>query len=302
MAEKWWQKREKGSKFLLRLSLFLVNFMPKFALKIIVFVVSFFYYLFCKNERQNIKNYLNLAQNYLLIKTKSPFWNFYNFAYSICDKFAIWSDKIGQDSFEILNLDELTSEIRNAKRGQILLTSHFGNIELARALCSIIGKLNIVILVHSKNASEFMGLINEISSAKFEILEVDDLDLNAMLRLVEIVENGGHIGIMGDRVALKGQKCISASFLGKECYFPVGGIILASLLNVKLSTLWCVKNRGKFEISYEKIADEVRLGRDKGKDSLKYLQIYIKSLENMIAKHPHQWFNFFDFWKQDDKI
>ena len=47
----WWKKQERGGAFFLRLSLFLAQILPEFALKLIVKIVVWFYYVFSKNER-----------------------------------------------------------------------------------------------------------------------------------------------------------------------------------------------------------------------------------------------------------
>ena len=58
---------------------------------------------------------------------------------------------------------------------------------------------------------------------------IDDLDFNAIVELEKIIESGGHIGIMGDRVALSNTKNVKVDFLGKPCYFPVGAYFIAGI-------------------------------------------------------------------------
>jgi predicted LPLAT superfamily acyltransferase len=40
----------------------------------------------------------------------------------------------------------------------------------------------------------------------------------------------------------------------------------------------------------------------KHRDEKGLLKEYTQSLEGMIQKYPLQWFNYFDFWNQIDKI
>ena len=118
-----------------------------------------------------------------------------------------------------------------------------------------------------------------------------------MLELKEAVEDGVNIGIMGDRTPLNGDKFIRLSFLGKEAKFNYGPYLLAGILGVKMSALWCIKKGDKFDIELSDIADEIKLGRDRKASVLPYVQSYVRQLEIRACKSPSQWFNFFDFWR-----
>ena len=118
-----------------------------------------------------------------------------------------------------------------------------------------------------------------------------------MLELKNIVESGEHIGIMGDRTPLGGDKAARVKFLGKEAGFNYGPYLIAGILGVKISSLWCQKIEGKFRIELVPLASTVKLGRDRAAAAREYLQIYVRELENRCKQTPAQWFNFFDFWR-----
>ncbi|WP_169777243.1 hypothetical protein [Campylobacter mucosalis] len=293
MANSWHLQREKAGRTLLKITLFLVAFTPKILLTPIVFLVSFIYYLTCKNERENIKFYLHLlSQNG--VKPKWAFWNFYHFAISICDKFRVWQGKIGKKEIILTNPNEIRNEFLNDKKGRVLLVSHFGNIDIARAISNEVANLDITILMYTKHSSEFFKILNEVSKVPVKMLEVGELDMATMLKIKEIIDSGGHIGIMGDRAVVNGDKNARVKLLGRECEIGAGAYFLAHLLKTKLSMFWAIKNGKNYELTFEHIADEVVLDRSKNTD--KYAQIYADKLANMCKKYPHLWFNFFDFW------
>ncbi|CAD7286188.1 hypothetical protein [Campylobacter suis] len=296
MAKMWWQQNERGGKFLLKLTLLLVTFVPNFVLRPIVFCVSFIYYIFCKNERDNIKFYLSLLKQ-RGVSVRSAFWNFYEFAMSICDKFKAWLGKIKLNDINIVDINAIKKEFVSQSRGRILVVSHFGNIDIARTLSSELEWLDITILMYTKHSSEFFKILNEVSKTPVKVLEVDELDVSAMIKIKEIIDKGGHIGIMGDRVNISGTKSVSVPFLGKECEFPVGAFILAGLLKTKVSTFFTFKSDDVYHISFSHIADEVSLGRDKEASVKPYLLSYVRSLEQMCERYPHYFFNFYDFWQ-----
>lgn len=293
MAKPWWQQNERGNKILLKISIFLAVNLPNFILKPIVFCVSFVYYLICKNERENIKFYLSLLQK-RDIKTKSAFYNFYEFSLSICDKFRAWLGKIKSKDIKVINIEHIKSEFNSHKRGRILLVSHFGNIDVARVLSNEISWLDITILMYTKHSPQFFKILKEVSKAPIKVLEVDELDINAMIQIKEIIDRGGHIGIMGDRISVSGTKSMRVPFLGSECEFPTGAFILAKLLKTPISSFFSIKNGDTYEINFEHITDSIE---PKTKSIDKYVLKYVQTLERMCERYPQYFFNFYDFWQ-----
>lgn len=298
----WWKKQERGGAFFLRLSLFLAQILPEFILKLIVKIVVWFYYIFSKKERENIAAFrrnLSVFAGSQTLKGTSVFSHFEAFGGAICDKFRVWKGKIKDSELEIIDLERIKSELIGAKKGQILLTAHLGNVEICKALGARVDGFRMVILAYDKNSREFNEVLKRISQndGSVRMMLVNELDVAAMLELKNIVENGEHIGIMGDRTPIGGDKAARVKFLGKEASFNYGPYLIAGILGVKISSLWCQKIGGKFRIELVPLASAVKLGRDRAAAAREYLQIYVRELENRCKQTPAQWFNFFDFWR-----
>ena len=298
----WWKKQERGGAFFLRLSLFLAQILPEFVLKLIIKIVVWFYYIFSKNERENITEFrrnLSVFAGSQTLKGTSVFSHFEAFGGAICDKFRVWKGKIKDSELEIIDLEHIKSELIGAQKGQILLTAHLGNVEICKALGARVEGFRMVILAYDENSREFNEVLKRISQndGSVRMMLVNELDVAAMLELKNIVENGEHIGIMGDRTPLGGDKAARVKFLGKEASFNYGPYLIAGVLGVKISSLWCQKIDGKFRIELVPLASAVKLGRDRAAAAREYLQIYVRELENRCKQTPAQWFNFFDFWR-----
>ena len=298
----WWKKQERGGAFFLRLSLFLSQILPEFALKLIVKIVVWFYYIFSKNERENIAAFRQNLSEFAgsqMLKDTSVFSHFEAFGGAICDKFRVWKGKIKDDELEIIDLERIKSELIGAQKGQILLTAHLGNVEICKALAARVKGFRMVILTYDENSRKFNEVLREISKndGSVRMMAVNKLDVAAMLELKNIVESGEHIGIMGDRTPLGGDKAARVKFLGKEAGFNYGPYLIAGILGVKISSLWCQKIDGKFRIELVPLVSAVKLGRDRAAAARQYLQIYVRELENRCKQTPAQWFNFFDFWR-----
>lgn len=303
---KWYQRKERGSTFWLKISLFCVINMPNFLLKILIRIVTFVYFCVSKEERNNLKRFYKNLQDYANIKPQNPYKNFYAFGESICDKIAVWKGKITKNDLNIIDSNfihkQLNFDDTKENKGQIILTSHFGNIEIARALASENGVMNIAVLMHKKNAVNFLNFINDISKNKLQVLYVEDFNIQSMMKIKEMIDNGVHIGIMGDRISINDSKNIRVKFLGKECFMPQGALILGHILKTKISMLWCEKKEGIYEVSlnplnYDKNTNKIITYSKNKNENIEFLmQKYIKTLEQKVQQNPVMWFNFYDFW------
>lgn len=295
MAEKWYKKNECAGKFWLDLSVLLVSVLPAFLLRIVIFFVTAFYYVISKESRAHIKEfYVNLNIFTGCNKPYMVYKNFYYFGVAICDKIAAYKDKIPYDSLTIENKESFYNELLHKPKGQVLLMSHFGNVEVAKALSGRFKNLRVVAFVYQKNAQHFLNMIEKISQKKIERIFVDDINIEKILALQSIVDSGGHIGIMGDRVDINGKN-IAIDFLGKPCSFPLGAFYIASVLKCEMSSLWCEKINGTYHVSLEKIGEHIER-----KSLEQYVKKYVQSLEKHVVNNPTQWFSFYDFWRQND--
>lgn len=309
---KWYQKKEKAGILLLKITIYAVVYLPTFLLKFLIFIITLFYYGISRQERQHIDTYIKNLQSYFKNETNnkilkiSSFSIFYAFSESICDKIAVWKCKIMHKDLIFYNEEYLYKELyfgygEKEKKGQILLVSHFGNIEVFRAMIRYIKGIKIAILVYHQNSQAFANIMNEISKTELIAFDVRELSIAKMLELSELLNNGCHIGIMADRVSLNEKKNIKVKFLGKDCYFPTGAFILAGILKCAVTTVWCEKSNGKYYVDAEKITDNIVLSRDKKESVRKYVEQYISILEKHIKNNPTQWFNFYDFWKEGNE-
>lgn len=301
--KEWWKKKERANMMWLKITLICVTYLPQFILKFLIFFVCSFFCFFSKKERDNLAIFKQALQEYFPnddFKKLSSFQHFYAFGECVCDKFAVWSKKIKYQDLLFVNGEQKNKAFMQ-KRGRIILVSHFGNTEVARAMERQKGRASKMnILVHSRNAKEFAQIINQISGVNFGIFEVEDLNVSKMIELKECIERGESIGIMGDRISLNQNqsKNVEVNFLGRSCLFPSGAFLLAGMLECPISMLWCEKIGDRYLVTFEELSEKIILTRDKTASIRPFLQTYIHSLEQKIRNNPTQWFNFFNIWEQ----
>ena len=140
-----------------------------------------YFYLTAK-KHEIILKLTNIASNKSFHIVICPhFLYFVSFSFLgeiICDNFAVWQRKIHYTDLIIDDADNLYGDLEQEGRGQILVCSHFGNIEICRALVDSGQHKNfhLNVLVHSKNAEAFNKALVEAGADALPLIQVEDLD------------------------------------------------------------------------------------------------------------------------------
>ena len=304
----WAEQEERGNRFVLTLTRYLVRYFPTWLMHPIVWCVVFYYYLSSKQVRQNIAEYQhNLATSYpelqsLTQQKNSVFKQFHAFAISIVDRFAVWQKKIQYEDLVIHDPENLYDDMDKSEvgaKGQIFIVSHLGNIEICRALVKQHPDFVLNVLIHHKHAEMFNEALADAGASRIRLIQVTELDVDVMMELNKRIAAGEWLAIAADRVPVRGEKTVSVEFLGEPAQWPQGPWLMASLLKVPVNTLFCLKEQGRYNLYLNRFAESIICSRKQRESSITaYVSRYAKLLEQQCSEHPLQWFNFFSFWGQ----
>ena len=295
-AKHWSENNEKAGAALLNLARFVTLHTPDFCMRGTALCISAIYFALLKNERRAIGEFLRRALD-REPKICEIYANFYKFSLSLCEKIAVWNGKIALDQIRVQSrMKELLSD----GTGKILITSHFGNTEIARALSASTAGIKINVLIFRKHSENFMKFIEKMGGG-VKILYVGELGIGEMLQIKELLQNGEHIAVMGDRMPVGSDKFQSEDFLGCSANFPIGGYLLAKILDAPLFSLWCYEGREGRELRLQPLPAPLK-SRDKARSVALALKCYVCQLELYAKEFPSQWYNFFDFWAQGKDV
>jgi predicted LPLAT superfamily acyltransferase len=123
-------------------------------------------------------------------------------------------------------------------------------------------------------------------------------NLGAMLQVKEALDGGEMVGILGDRI-VRGDKTVTAPFLGAPAAFSAGPYVLSTLLEAPIVLCFGLYLGGRrYEILFEPFCDGVRLSREHRDAEIRALVArYAERLEAYCRRQPFNWFNFYDFWQ-----
>ena len=302
----WAKQAERGNAFFLELTRLIVKYSPLWLIKPISVIVVSYFYLTSAKARRNIRAYQTRLRRYyptLNLPHASVFRQFLRFGEMVCDNFAVWQHKIHYDDLTIDDKDNLFADMDRGGRGQILVCSHFGNIEICRALLDNgphqAFKLNV--LVHSRNAEAFNQALTAAGANTLSLMQVEDLDAQKMLTLSQRLEQGEWIAIAVDRVPLRGDKTALVNFLGDVAEFPQGAWLLASILKAPINTLFCLKEHGRYRMKLRRFVPCIEgRGAQREQAIRTVMQQYADILAQECAENPLLWFNFYNFWNDQE--
>ena len=143
--------------------------------------------------------------------------------------------------------------------------------------------------------------MGEAGASHLRLIQVSELNPAVMLQLNQRLENGEWLAIAGDRVPLHGGRNVQVNFLGHPAGFAQGPWLLAGLLKCPVNLMFCLKQAGRYRVILEPFADAVHWRRsDREHVIADWTARYAERLGHYCLQAPHQWFNFYPFWKTDD--
>jgi predicted LPLAT superfamily acyltransferase len=301
----WHQQPEKGSVRLLGLSLWLYKVLGRRVFMLILNVIVGWYWLFARQVRQHSLAYLSRLHHYAAAASpfeQAPTWwhsfvHLRQFAISILDKMEAWLGQLTPQRLHIFGHQHLRQYYQ---RGAVVLVSHFGNIELLHALkAEHVQKVSI--LVYRKHAEQFNQFLSRLNAhAATRLIAVDEIGIDTALLLQQSLEAGEWIVIAADRLPIASTRQQNIDFLGTTAAWPEGAWLLAHLLKAPVLAVFCYRQQQQWQLHVHAISTALVLPRQGRQHYLQQLmQHYVLLLQQHCLRAPYQWFNFYDFWRQD---
>lgn len=275
-----------------------------------MYPVSAYFVVFRTLQRNASMEYLN--NHYELVPDTwagrphygHVFMHFKAFSEVILHKLLAWTIPIDESEFNLTSPETIERLMRDP-RGQLIIGSHFGNLEYCRGFMQRYKNKTINILVYEKHAGNFVKIMEKQNSqSRLNVFQVDEFDIATMLTLQRKIAEGEWVFIAGDRVPLSGaQHTVTVEFMGKPARFPTGPYLLAKALGcpVKFMVAYrhkAVNNKIVFDVA--EAADKLTLSRgSRQQDLQKYAQQFARKIEQHCKVAPYQWFNFYPFWQSE---
>ncbi|HVJ65665.1 MAG TPA: glycosyltransferase [Bdellovibrionota bacterium] len=299
----WHQIEEIGTSGGIKFLLLSYRLLGRRLLGLVLFPVAWYYSTFVKSAKTSSLHYRSLLRQYAGEGAAdfTTFEHVYSFARTAVDKFSVWLGDIKYSDLHEGDVAELL-EVAHKNQGAFFISSHFGNIEVCRALGRFSGtgvKFNA--LVYYQNAQRFNQLLARANpDTNLNLIPVTSVGPDTAMLLQQKIDAREWIFVMGDRQSVQGhQRVAEVSLLGRSAWISEGPFVLAYLLNVPVYAIHCYREGAKFRIRVRSLEPTVARERSQRAEYLKQLsQLYARELETVVLADPRQWYNFFNFWKK----
>jgi predicted LPLAT superfamily acyltransferase len=186
-------------------------------------------------------------------------------------------------------------QLKEQKRGALLLGAHIGSFEVMRARADGRGA-DVRVLAYLGNAQKIGQVFAALSpEMQKRIIPLGTMD--ALIKAKDALDQGAILAMLGDRTGLN-DKITSVNFMGTPAPLPTGPFLLASALRCPVYLVFGVYRGGnRYELFCEPFAERIVLARGDREGALQgYAQAYATRLEQIARAHPYNWFNLYNFW------
>lgn len=257
-------------------------------------IVVPFYMIF--HHDSYLATYRFFRQRFHLGRIKSflkVYANHFRFGQVIIDRYAAYAGK--KFRFE-LDGNERFMELVNGERGFVQLSSHAGNYEMVGyGLTSTAKKINGLFYGgESKVMMDFRRKI--LAMHNVNLIEVDE-SMSHIFNMNAAIDRGEIVSMTGDRL-FGSSKAIKCMFLGKEASFPMGPFALAVQKEVPMLAVFSMRYKGRYRVYVRDIKQDESLPLRARMTDMAVK--FASELENVVRMYPTQWFNYYDFWKDNE--
>lgn len=293
----WLDVAEAGTVFGIYFFGWLMRLFGRPAARAFLYPVILYYVTFHRTVRRASREYLARAG------IEPTFGRIYRhlltFGRCVVDRFFFVQGQVDRFDVSRHGHEHLAALARSGKGG-ILLGAHLGSFEAMRA-AGTAERIRIHIVGYFRNAQRINAALERLDpEGHARVVEANPDEVGFVLKIREIVEAGGLVAILADRVH-PGVRSTVVPFLGGRAAFPTGPFLLAAVLGCPVYLTFGLYRGGKrYDLYCEPFAERVSLPRGRREEALvEHVARYAGALEDKCRDAPYNWFNFFDFWESE---
>jgi predicted LPLAT superfamily acyltransferase len=232
-------------------------------------------------------------------RIRDVYRHIHTFASTIHDRVLLLSGRMGDFDLAIEGEELIHIALAEHRRGCLLLGSHLGSFEVLRAIAARRDDVRVRILMETENAARIQGVLGRLGPSLHDWI----IPLGAPTTLLDVkesLERNEVVGILADRV-WRSDRATVTPFLGSSARFPLGPFRLACALDAPVVFgVGLYRGGNRYSLHFERLdPPEWQPFSDKSDRALQLLTAYVARLEQYCRAAPYNWFNFYDFWREE---
>lgn len=180
-------------------------------------------------------------------------------------------------------------------QGFILLTSHVGNWQTVMHSLEKLDRTVHLLMKPEMNAALRDVVQVDAENSRIKIISPEQ-DMGGVLKVMEALEQGDIVSIMGDRTY--GADAVEIDFLGESASFPYSTFHIAASARCPIVILLSSKTgMNAYSVNMAEVLwPKLARGQDRRAQLKDWVQQYADILGNYLLAHPMQYFIFHDIW------
>ncbi len=300
----WAQRRERGSLLALRFMAWVAVTLGRPVARWLLHPITLYFLLFAHAPRRHSKRYLGRALG-RPATWRDQYRHFHSFASTVLDRVYFVRGQL--HAFEItLRGDAGCDDTLAAGLGGFLIGAHLGSFESLHAAGKNMPGMQVTMVMYPDNARKIHGVLQALApDFKFAVIAIGNAGSTLAIR--DALQAGRLVGLLGDRFLSADSvraSGITIPFLGHNALFSDGPLRLAMLLKRRVIFMVGLFRGGKhYDVRFETLADFRQPPADAAaREQLiqQTLHAYVARLEALCREAPLNWFNFYDYWREDE--
>ena len=264
----------------------------------LLYFVCLYYLIFDRQAVSSAMSYIarRFPDSGMLARNFHTYRLFISQGRQLVDRLAAVVSKRQLFDIKLIGYDKLIALFQKSDHGIILLTSHFGDWQIALTSLNKLGKRVYLLMREEENPAVKNSL--NVGNEKGDIRIISpEQTFGGVIEIMNVLRRGHIVSIMGDRSY--GAKAFKIDFLGEKALFPFSTFAIAAAAECPVVILLAAKDS-----AYGYTVDVTNIlvpccksSRKRNEQLIPWVQEYAHILEKFINKYPYQCFLFHDIWK-----
>ncbi len=286
-----WSGRTDGTPFMQKALIVVFKVVPMEVVYGVMALVVPFYMLF------NHKGYTSMYHFFrrrLGKKPLSAFWHVYlnHFAFGqvVLDRFATYAGR----RFKLeIDGNENFLRLCEGEKGFVMLSSHVGNYELAGYMLRSDRKSFNALVYAGESATVMSERNKQFAGSNIHMIPVQ-ADMSHLFIINKSLDEGNIVSMPADR-CFGSTKSVPCQFFGATAQFPLGPFATAVQKEVPALAVMVMKEGAhRYRAFVRQLPVDTTLPHRKQMAAL--AQSFATTLEEIVRRYPHQWYNYYEFW------
>jgi len=300
MSAEWKRRREGGGRMAVRMMRACAGRVGRGVARLFLLPITLYFLLRRPAERRDSRAFLTrLFGRKATLREAAR--HIHTFAATILDRYFLLSEELQRFDVTLSGVEALHERVDRGQ-GVLLFGSHLGSFEVLRVLARRRPDYKIRVVLdkgHSAVVTQVLDAINPEIAAT--VIDAGQPGPAIMLEIQRAAQEGAMIALLVDR-AQPGEAVERVPFLGDPAAFPVAPWQIAAVLKIPVMLAFGLYRGGnRYDLVFEPFSEGIDLPRSEHAAGIPALiRRYARRLEHHARDAPWNWFNFYDFWKDED--